>query len=304
MRSCYINLVGTLQKKLPVESRLLKHAIAIDPEHKLDKSTPKSLKYLAEKIGLSIKSTLKSTVEEYVDRVLTEFQLFLTDNSFNDKYERLDEYWWIIHDASNSYKILSDLAFNVMTLSVANVPAEEGFSINKDFLDGRSSLSEKSLISLRLTKDTLLHYEAKKVTNFPITRELLTFCSKAYRRYELDLKSKKDAEALEKAEMEKRAKDIDKQNQKDKVADFEKKKKEIELKIGAAKKLLAMGHEKITRGVKTNNMGVVMDGNSNQTEALKRISELETELKNVGIYFCGKYGNNILFQFQLNSKGA
>lgn len=170
-----------------------------------------------------------------------------------------------------------------MTLSITNVPAEQGFSINKDFLDGRVSLADKTLTSLRITKDTLLHYDGK-VINFPITRELLALSSKSYNRYQLDLKSKKDADVLEKAEIEKKNKEREMLKQKNYLVELNKQKEKVELKINAAKKLLAMGHEKITRGVKTNNMGIVMDGNSNQTEALKRISELEAEHKSVSLF--------------------
>lgn len=179
---------------------------------------------MAEKIGLSIKSTLKCTVEEYLDRVSAEFQLYMTETNFdNVEYKRLDEYWWKVHDDSSLYRTLAGLAFNVMTLSIANVPAEEGFSVNKDFLDGRVSLSEKPLVSLRLTKDTLQHYGGK-VTSYPITRELLSFCSKAYHRYESDLKSKKDAETLERAEKEKKKKELEKQKRKD-ITELEARKK-------------------------------------------------------------------------------
>lgn len=45
-----------------------------------------------------------------------------------------------------------------------------------------------------------------------------------------------------------------------------------------------MGHEKVSRGVDSNAMGVVMDGNSNITEALKRILDFKLQLKDVSTF--------------------
>lgn len=92
----------------------------------------KSIQNLAEKNELSIKYTLKSSVEEYVDKI--RFQLYLTDALFDAKFERSDEYWWKIHDALDSYRDLANLAFNNMTLSIASDSYHIGRNILKQLM--------------------------------------------------------------------------------------------------------------------------------------------------------------------------
>lgn len=116
MRSCYIFLVDSLRIHLPINSLFIKHATAIDPMNKFNKSTSKSLTYLADKIGNSLKNTIKCPLQEFIDKVHTEFQLYVTDNDLPTNIGRLDEYWWAVLDRNKGYVNLCKLAFHVMVI--------------------------------------------------------------------------------------------------------------------------------------------------------------------------------------------
>lgn len=280
--------MDSLLTQLPIKSLFIKHATAIDPVNKFDKGASKSLTYLAERIGSCLKNTLKSPVQDYVDKVHTEFQLYVTDNNLPKGFKRLDEYWWaVLESTDNCYQNLCKLAFNVMIVAVTNVDAERGFSINKDILEGRSNMTEKTVISIRLVKDTILHYDKdseKNIAKFPVAEEMLNVCSKAYQRYEADQVSKKELEELEKAEKEKELRNIEEQKKKMKKDEEKEKEKVLKIQLNAAKELVRKGHEKVDLGIKTSSMAYVMDGNSNVKEGVKRIDEIEKQLLEVRLH--------------------
>lgn len=179
------------------------------------------------------------------------------------KAKRLDEHWWNINDILDpntekpKYKNLADLCFAVMTLSVTNVEAERGFSINQSVLDGRESLSEKTLVSYRLVRDFILHHD-NDCLKVNITNEMLSFANRAHKDYMENLRDQKDLESLAKEEAEKVKLSLQKEKnriEKNKnQEDLKTKIREIKSKIIAAEKLVEDGNKEISTGISTNEL--------------------------------------------------
>lgn len=74
---------------LPINSLFIKHAIAINPSNKFLQNTSKSLSYLAEKVAKCLKNTIKLSVEEFVYKIHTEFQLYVTDKGLPETCEQM-----------------------------------------------------------------------------------------------------------------------------------------------------------------------------------------------------------------------
>lgn len=105
-----------------------------------------------------------------------------------------------IHDRPKFGEI-AKLAITYMCLTHGNATPERGFSENKAVLQHRESLEEETIVSLRMVKDFLKHYD--DVTEFPITRRLLTLCLNSHQKYQefLDMQ-RKDEENSQKKKLE------------------------------------------------------------------------------------------------------
>ena len=117
-------------------------------------------------------------------RELSDFQPILeTDLQFI----RIDHYWRKIgkilsDDGLQKYTHLICLIKCILSLTHRNSTPEQGFSINKYILEVHgSSSSEKTLESLRFVKDEACRVAG--VTNFPISRELISSVKIAHSKY-------------------------------------------------------------------------------------------------------------------------
>lgn len=286
MKLCYIDLVERLQKKLNVRSRFLQYSAYIDPNNRFNPNAVTGIKYLAQKIGNSLKSSLKMSESDWVDKVVSEFNFFILEKDIPHKFDRLDDFWFQIEDITEDnrkkYKHLCDLCFHIMTLSVTNVEAERGFSINKMLLDGRESMSEITLKSYRLVKDSLIH-NGNEPHKFPISQEMLSFASKASRKYKDYLEDKKQLESTQKHEEAQRKMDLEnqrkQQEQKKKQKDMEVRIQELKSLVDIEDGLLRAANEKIKLGISTKSMAYISDGQQELTRSLDLKERLEKELK-------------------------
>ena len=112
----------------------------------------------------------------------------------NQKYKRIDVYWYEISKLKNDlggakYLQLFILMKSVPSLSHGIVAPESGFSINKAILDVHgSSLKEKTIEALRLVKDYLV--KSTGCLNVTITKQMISSVKSAYAKYKLDLETK------------------------------------------------------------------------------------------------------------------
>ena len=116
----------------------------------------------------------------------------------NQKYKRIDVYWYEISKLKNDlggakYLQLFILMKSVPSLSYGIVAPESGFSINEAILDVHgSSLKEKTIEDLRLVKDYLV--KSTGCLNVTITKQMISSVKSAYTKYKLDLETEKEME--------------------------------------------------------------------------------------------------------------
>ena len=82
--------------------------------------------------------------------------------------------------SSKKYSSLWPVVEQLLLLSHGQATVERGFSVNKEVT--ADNLSKKSLIARRLICDELKKYESP--SQFPLTKEVLTYASAARRKYD------------------------------------------------------------------------------------------------------------------------
>ena len=97
------------------------------------------------------------------------------------------------------YKSFSFLCKAALTLSHSNAPAERGFSVNNALVTKeRASLSERSIIALRVVKDAIRLYGSPAAV--PITKSMLQAVKHAHAEYAIYLEEKHKKEHWEETE--------------------------------------------------------------------------------------------------------
>lgn len=131
-----------------------------------------------------------------------EFAIYKTENfdypgDVSDPIENYRNFFGEIRGADGNlkFKNLSNLALTCLCISHGNAVPERGFSLNKNMLDGRESLSEEIIEATRLVKDSVALHGG--ITNFPITRRLITLVEDSHRCYEQHLEEEKAKAAFE-----------------------------------------------------------------------------------------------------------
>lgn len=137
----------------------------------------------------------EKSVDQWTDLVKSQYEIFQNDCTITDESDICLFWDNLSHfkDLHDNYRFVevSSMVKATLCISHANVIPERGFSLNKNILEEKTLLSEDTIISLRMVKDHILLHDT--VSNFPITKKLLTDVSKSrgmYHKY-LDDKSKK-----------------------------------------------------------------------------------------------------------------
>lgn len=195
MRAFYQKIAEYLPEHLPLNSNLLKGAQCLHPEVRDQDEAVKYLRILC--------NSLPSIPDENVSAISDEWKVYRSEQitdanmySTEGKLHRIDTYWNYVlsirHAVSGlKYPKLSDVVHTCLAISHGNADVERSLSINKKILTfKRTCLTEESLNGLRLTRDVVtLH---GKVTDVPVTKELLSSVRQACKRYA----ERKEAERL------------------------------------------------------------------------------------------------------------
>ena len=88
-----------------------------------------------------------------------------------------------------SHKELQSVVKLVLTLSHGQVAVEQGFSINKSILE--HNMKKDSIVARKLIKDNLITHSLTP-ESFVITKDLISSCLSAHRKYKEHLKSLKE----------------------------------------------------------------------------------------------------------------
>lgn len=151
-RSCYQTITKYFQSHLP--HGFLRDLKCFQPEARLKAGSSAAVR----RIALSMAKVLKNSnftslsPESYADLIDMEFSIYSTETlelADPDKM-RIDHYWNFVGeikgvDGNLKFKNLSQLAMACLCISHGNAVPERGFSLNKNLLIGRESLSRKLL---------------------------------------------------------------------------------------------------------------------------------------------------------------
>lgn len=121
--------------------------------------------------------------------------------AYSRKTERLDHFWMkVMERLGNEYKETLSLLKMILIISHGNAEVERGFSINKEVLI--ENMREESLIGYRIVYDAINAYGG--IEKVPLTKSLLFDVKKAYNRYSVELKARKEVQNKAGEEREKR----------------------------------------------------------------------------------------------------
>ncbi|KAG8175488.1 hypothetical protein JTE90_004180 [Oedothorax gibbosus] len=212
---------------------------------------------------LCVKMKLLKFTDQEIDNIVREWQIYRIDEDIDEfcegfikivdteknvvKYERLDSFYWAkvlkLNDkifGAKKYDKLSRLIKACLSLSHGNADPERGFSVNKTIVSSeRTSLSEKTIIGLRLVKDAVRRH-GSNVLNVPITLHLLNYVTKSHSAFKEE-KEREAAAAKEKAK-KKRAQSESAQVKKKLKTDTEEKLKNLDNHIKSLKDELTADH--------------------------------------------------------------
>lgn len=132
-----------------------------------------------------------------------EFAIYKTETikyPWNPVEDSMEQYWNFIGnltdvDGNFKFKNLTTLALAYLCISHGNAGPEQGFSVNKNLLDGKESLSEEIIEAIRLVKQSIRLHGG--ILKFPITQRLIDLVGSASLCYEQNLEKVKSAAAFE-----------------------------------------------------------------------------------------------------------
>jgi hypothetical protein len=149
------------------------------------------------------------------------------------------------------YPALTAVVKMTLSLSHGQADVERGFSINKQVLDDRTTLSERVLCATRTVRKVINRYGS--IMNIPITPSLLSACRSSHRKYTDALENEK-AKTANQSVLGKRKLPLE--DERDHITQTEN--IEWEQKQHQAEKLICEGTERITAALKAGKMTDVL----------------------------------------------
>lgn len=188
-RNFLVAVVKKVMDKAPIKSKLVRSLTWLDPRQ-LGKSSTADVEKRLENldITLGLLRVAGRVKEGQCDNVRREYAMLTEEvaleyasefQEFNPAKHRLDELLVPIV-SSKKYSSLWPVVEQLLLLSHGQATVERGFSVNKEVT--ADNLSKKSLIARRLICDELKKYESP--SQFPLTKEVLTYASAARRKYD------------------------------------------------------------------------------------------------------------------------
>ena len=264
MLQFYKAVTSFLQTRLPLNDKLVRSMQCLHPEVRGEERAQKLMRELC--------TALPTIDDGDISRVTDEWKLYRAENIKQDQiYKeghlvRIDHFWNYVLNLKNAgeelkYPYLRKVVHTCLCIPHGNADVERSLSVNKKLVTAeRSLLSEESVNGLRLTRDAVSMY--KTIADVPVTKELLRNVKQAHRRYterveaeksEALLLDRKQKEADQQQEMEKKALDEEK-DRKRKLDDKEKKVKKSELEMKAdmekANQMFEEANHRLSKAIK------------------------------------------------------
>jgi hypothetical protein len=173
------------------------------------------------------------------------------DGTAYANYRRVDEYWHKILQITDlhgqpKFPSLGIVVKAALCLSHGQADVERVFSINKQVLEDRTTLSEQTLRATRTVKDVINRYDSS-IIKVPITRKLLQAHKNSYQLYKDSLEvAKNDKEQALKRKRE--TAEIDANQQ------IKRQKKEWTEKQMQAEKMIAEGTHRLEEALKNSKL--------------------------------------------------
>lgn len=286
--SCYVEASRYLQSKLPHESVFLRDLQCIQPSRKWSTSSVAA----AGRVALSMANVLKNTnflttesPENYADQIKMEYRLYQSEHLeiSEDIVDDIELYWDAVgaikcETGLFKFKKLSVLVKACLCISHGNASPERGFSHNKNILDDRFSLQEKTIEALRLVKDAILLYGG--VTKFPVSRELLNSARSARASYQQYLDDQKTAIKTNQAQILNQKINHEPENKEQRLRFLDSQIEDEEKKRKAAMDLIAIGNASIEESLSSTriNRQGIQKANMILTSAIENSKSAENRL--------------------------
>jgi hypothetical protein len=260
-RGFVLATLNHLKKTLPRHNDFLMSVSCINP-HKLQTDDTFSIVKLAE---ILIKKVIReSTSVHYIFRVEPEktrndiidciklqYKFLCIDKLAQDGQSAVS-YWEDVAlvkdevDMKPKYQQLVILAIMCLTVNHANAIPERGFSVNSYIAaEDRASLTDDTIIALRLVYDYLQQFQ--KVTDFPITAQLVKLVQLSHSKYRENLRELEEARKKREDKLHRNAikeKDVaELGNKKDEI-------RKLQLKIEVFEEMIEAGNQELQNAMK------------------------------------------------------
>lgn len=162
IKSCYVEVVSYLQGHLPHDSTFLRDCRALHPDFKNKSGGQAEFGRLAYQMSNVLKNTemYVKPASQYADEIKRQFLLYQNVSILYEPTKCIDNYWttvgaFVDTDGKCCLAELAALAIDCLCVSHGNAIPERGFSINKQLLQDRSQLQEKTIVALRFAKESI-----------------------------------------------------------------------------------------------------------------------------------------------------
>ncbi|MEW8547687.1 MAG: hypothetical protein AB2693_29620 [Candidatus Thiodiazotropha sp.] len=293
MRNFFCKCTSYLQEKLPYSNKLLKSLSCLHPDQK-DSSSRKIA---------TVASELPCCSEGEISLVLDEWKIYQEIEIPKDCKEskegiknQVDVYWGKVFELKNPFgqprfKTLPKVIKCALTLSHGNADTERSLSQNKKVVTKeKSSMSEKTLIGIRLTKDAV-DSAGGQPSNVALTKPLLDCCSTAHKLYKAAIQERNRKEREEKRKEEQiqaerqqeeerlqKVKDLEKQNK-----DIDIKIKEIEHNLKSIDSLVTEANDRMSNAIKKKDMLGIEVAHELQDVAASKQKKAHSELEKMNV---------------------
>lgn len=274
-RSFYITCTQSLLKSLPLSNKFLENLKCLHPMYRLEPISSKIIRMLAAEVPNVVDpSEVSSITDEWILLQTQELDFNHIDEISEEagcsrdsiKSMRLDHYWQKIFDMKDSFgnpkfKILTKLVKALLSLAHGNAECERGFSLNKNLLDNRSSLSIESINGLRQMKSHIKRIGG--LENLKIEKEILQSVKDAGQKYRQRIQTSQNIQKrkLELDEEEKKSDDLKKEGEM------------LAQQIQSSQIMLSKAEEIIAKGLKKKDLSEIEMGQVLLKEAKTNIEK-------------------------------
>lgn len=161
IKSCYVEVVSYLQEHLPRVSSYLRDCRVLNPDFKDNFGGQATFGRLAYKMSNVLKDTgmYVNPASQFADEIKRQFLLYQSVNISFEPTKYIENYWTTVSsfvdtDGHCCMFELATLAIDYLCVSHGNV-TERGLSINKQLLQDRSQLQERTIEVLRFVKESI-----------------------------------------------------------------------------------------------------------------------------------------------------